>query len=309
MLKKLFSIIVLCFCISAANAQELKCMVTVMADRIQGVDPQVFKTMEKSISDFMNTRKWTTDEFAVTEKINCNVLINITKRNGADGDSYTANINISANRPVYGSDYSTPTVNYMDRDLVFSYSQFNPLQFDDNRVVATTPIGSNLTAVLAFYAYIIIGLDYESFSPNGGTPHFKRALNIVNNAPQDGKSIPGWTALENNRNRYWIIDQLLNTRFQELRNYWYSYHREYMDNMSLKPVESQKKILAGLTKLQQVQKENPGSILMQFIFAAKSDEFIRMLNTLPKQERAQYATLLAQIDISNVAKYNNLKDK
>lgn len=307
MLKKLLNIIALCLLSASANAQELKCMVKVMADRITGVDPQVFTTMEKSISDLMNTRKWTNDEFAITEKINCNIMINITKRTSLDGDGFTATINVSANRPVYNSDYASPTVNYMDRDLVFSYSQFNPLQFDDNRIVTTTPMASNLTAVLAFYAYIIIGLDYESFSPNGGTPYFKRALNIVNNAPQEGKGITGWTAVENNRNRYWIIDQLLNSRFQELRNYWYAYHRKGLDNMAQKPAEAQKEILTGLSKLVQVQKENPGSILMQFIFAAKSDEVIKMVNTLPKAERAQYAAQLAQIDISNVAKYNNIK--
>lgn len=307
MLKKLFSIIALCFITAAAGAQELKCIVKVMADRIQGVDPQVFLTMEKSISDFMNTRKWTTDEFTPAEKINCNILINITKRTSTDGNGFSATMSVSSTRPVYNSDYSSPTVNYQDRDLVFSYSEFNPLQFDDNRIVQTTAMGSNLTAVLAFYAYIIIGLDYESFSPNGGTPHFKRALNIVNNAPEDGKNIPGWKAVENNRNRYWIIDQLLNTRFQEIRNYWYTYHREGLDNMFLKPEDAKKKILGGLSKLQQVQKENPGSILMQFIFAAKSDEVIKMVNTLAKPERAQYATMLAQIDISNVSKYNNLK--
>ena len=307
MLKKLFSIIALCLITATAGAQELKCIVKVMADRIQGVDPAVFTTMEKSISDFMNTRKWTTDEFAPAEKINCNILINITRRISNDGNGFTATLSVSATRPVYNSDYSSPIVNYQDKDLAFTYSEFNPLQFDDNRVVSTTPLGSNLQAVLAFYAYIIIGLDYESFSPNGGSVYFKRALNIVNNAPDEGKTITGWKAIENNRNRYWIIDQLLNSRFQELRNYWYTYHREGLDNMFLKPEDAKKKILGGLPKLQQVQRENPGSILMQFIFAAKSDEVIKMVNTLPKQERAQYGSMLSQIDISNVAKYNNLK--
>jgi hypothetical protein len=307
MLKKLKLSILILLAAAAVNAQELNCKVKVMADRIQGVDQQVFTTMERSISEFMNTRKWTGDEFAISEKINCNIMINLTKRLSTDGDGYAATINIQANRPVYNSDYSSPTVNYMDRDFVFSYSQFNPLQFDDNRVVSTTALGSNLTAVLAFYAYIIIGLDYESFERNAGSVYFKKAQNIVNSAPEDGKNIPGWKAAENNRNRYWIVDQLLNPRFQELRAYWYSYHREGMDNMFQKPAESRQRILAGLPKLQQVQRENPGSILMQFIFAAKSDEVINMVNGLPKQERAQYATLLSQIDISNVAKYNNLK--
>jgi hypothetical protein len=307
MLKKLFSIILLCLCTASANAQELKCIVKIQARNIQGVDQSVFTTMEKSISDFMNTRKWTTDEFGITEKINCNFMINLTKRLSVDGDGYAATITIQASRPVYSSDYTSPTVNYMDRDLVFTYSQFNPLQFDDNRIISTTAMGSNLTAVLAYYAYIIIGLDYESFAPNGGSVYFKKAQNIVNNAPEDGKNIPGWKAVDNNRNRYWIIDQILNPRFQELRNYWYTYHRQGLDNMFQKPKESQQAILGGLTKLLTVQKENPGSVLMQFIFAAKSDEVIKMVGSLPKQERAQYAQMLSQIDISNVAKYNNLR--
>lgn len=306
MRKKLFNILALCLLSATTQAQELKCIVKVMADRITGVDPQVFTTMEKTISDFMNTRKWTTDEFGVNEKINVNIMINLTKKVTVDGDDFVGTMNIQASRPVYNSDYTSPTVNYMDRDLAFNYSQFNPLQFDDNRVVYNTPMISNLSAVLAYYAYIIIGLDYESFSPNGGSVYFKKAQNIVNSAPED-KNITGWKAVENNRNRYWIIDQILNSRFQDLRNYWYMYHREGLDNMFTKPAESTQKILVGLNKLLQVQKENPGSILMQFIFAAKSDEYIRMLNTLPKQERTQYAALLSQIDISNVAKYNNLK--
>jgi hypothetical protein len=307
MLKRSLSTIAALLVCMSTHAQELNCKVKIMADRIQGVDQSVFTTMERSISDFMNTRKWTTDEFAITEKINCNIMINLTKRLSTDGDGYAATINIQATRPVYNSDYPSPIVNYMDRDLVFQYSQFNPLQFDDNRVVSNTALQSNLPAVLAFYAYIIIGLDYESFSPNGGSVYFKKAQNIVNNAPEDGKNIPGWKAVDNNRNRYWIIDQILNPRFQELRNYWYTYHRQGLDNMYQKPAESRQLILGGLPKLVQVQKENPASVLMQFIFAAKSDEFINMVTSLPRQERAQYATMLSQVDISNVAKYNNLK--
>ena len=308
MLKKLFNVIVLwSMCITTGYAQELNCKVTVKGDRIQGVDQKVFTTMERAISDFMNTRKWTADEFTATEKINCNIMINLTKRLTADGDGYGATMTVQSTRPVYNSDYPSPTVNYQDRDVAFEYSQFNPLQFDDNRVVGNNVMVSNLTAILAFYAYVIIGLDYESFAPNGGSVYFKKAQNIVNNAPEEGKSITGWKAVENNRNRYWIADQLLNPRFQELRNYWYTFHREALDNMYTKPAESKQKILGGISKLVQVQKENPGSILMQFIFAAKSDEFIRIVSQLSKQERTLYATQLSQVDISNVSKYNNLK--
>jgi hypothetical protein len=301
----LSTVILLCLTTSHIWAQELNAKVRVMHDKIQNVDVQVFKTMEQSILSFMNTRKWTKDEFAATEKIDVNILINLTGREPSN-DVYTGTINIQSSRPVYNASYTSPTVNYIDRDVVFRYSQFTPLQFDDNRVAGNNPVEANLTAILAYYTYIILGLDYDSFAPLGGTELFKKAQNVVNNAPEEGKALSGWKAVEGNRNRYWIIDQILSPRFSEVRNYWYTMHRKGFDNMYAKPSEARQEVLAGLTKMSQVQRENPGSILLQFFFNAKSDEIIKVVSGIPKEQRTQYVTMLSSMDVVNAAKYQAL---
>ncbi len=229
MLKKLLNLIitlVICCCGLSAAGQELNCKVTVTHDKITGVDNQVFTAMQRAISEFMNSRKWTTEEFAATEKIDCSIFLNLTaNKAGGDIDAYNATISIQASRPVYNSGYITALVNYMDRDVIFKFTQFNTLSFDDNRVSGTEPMVSNLTAILAYYAYIIIALDYDSFSPDGGTNYLKKAQNIVTNAPEENKSITGWKAVEGSRNRYWLVDQLLNSRFHDVRSFWYTMHR------------------------------------------------------------------------------------
>lgn len=306
MLKRLFNIILCVALAVAAQAQELNCKVTIKSDAILNTDKQVFLSMERAISDFINTRKWTTDQFGPTEKIDCSILINLTAKMQGDEDAYAATMSIQASRPVYNASYTTTTIKYIDRDVVFKYSQFNPLQFDDNRVSGNDPLVSNLTALLAFYSYMIIGLDYESFAPNGGSVYFKKAQNVVNNAPEL-KAITGWRAVDGNRNRYWLTDQLLSPRFTAYRDFWYILHREALDNMFNKPEESRKKILAGITTLSQLQKENPGAILLQFFFNAKSEEILGIMAQVPKQERTPYITQLQQMDVPNAQRYNALK--
>jgi hypothetical protein len=291
----------------AVWAQELNCKVTVMHDKITGVDQKVFVDMQKAIAEFMNQHKWTNDDFGASEKIDCAIFITLTgnKVNG-DPDAYNATISIQASRPVYNSSYTTSIINFVDKDFAFKFTQFNPMHFDDNQVSGTDPISANLTAVLAYYSYLILALDYDSFAPQGGTQYLKKAQNVVNNAP-DGKGITGWKAMENNRNRYWIADQFLNTRFDDMRKFWYTMHRESLDSMSVKPVESRSRILVNLKKIFNVNKENPSSILVQFFFNTKSDELLHLLAQAPKQERNQYITLLTTMDVPNAAKYNALR--
>ncbi|HRO42768.1 MAG TPA: DUF4835 family protein [Flavipsychrobacter sp.] len=304
MLKKLFSIVLFsAFCVST-NAQEFNCKVKVLSAAILNVDKQVFSTMEKSIADFMNTRKWTTEEYAANERIDVNIMLNLTSK-ATDDDLYGATLTIQSSRPVFNASYTSPIVNFVDKDVVFRYSQFTPFQFDDNRVVANDPMASNITAILAYYAYLVLGLDYDSFSPNGGSAFFKRAQNVVNNAPEE-KGIAGWKAVEGNRNRYWIVDQILSPRFQEVRNYFYTMHREGFDKMAASPEEARQKILSGIPKLNQVNKENPTSILLQFFFNAKSDELARVVSQLPKEQRASYVAMLSSMDVPNVNKYQAL---
>jgi hypothetical protein len=306
MLKRLITILIVLFSVvPVVQAQELNCKVKVLYERIQGVDKEVFISMERSINEFLNTRKWTTDQFDVNERILCNIMINLVSK--PEQDVFEATMNIQASRPIYNTGYNSPTVNFMDRDIKFRFNQFTPLQFDDNRVSGNDAYASNLTAVLAYYVYIILGLDYESFSANGGNDFFKKAQNIVSNAPEQGKAITGWKAVEGNKNRYWIIDQMMNPRFAGLRSFWYTMHREALDNMYSKPDESRKMILDGIPKLTQINRENPGSILLQFFFNAKSDEFVSVLSAMPREERAPYIAALQQIDVPNTQKYNNLK--
>lgn len=305
MLKKLFNIIVFIGCSVAVQSQEFNCKVKVMHDKIQGVDKQVFVSMERGITEFMNTRKWTTDQYQPTERIDCNLLINVTGK--LDEDVYEGTINIQASRPVYGSGYTSTIINFIDREFKFRFNQFTPLQYDDNRVAGNDALASNLTATLAYYSYLTLGLDYDSFSPNGGTDYFKRAQNIVNNAPEQGKTIVGWKAVDGNKNRYWIIDQLLNPRFKDFRSIWYNMHRQGLDNLAAKPDESRKLILETIPKFVQLNRENPSSILIQFFFNAKSDEYASILSQSEAAEKAKYIAMLQQVDVGNIQKYDKIK--
>lgn len=309
MQKALYNILLILALATGATAQELNCTVKVMSDGIQGQgqDREVFRNMQLAITEFMNTRKWTEDQFAPAEKINCNILINLTQTLNGVQNGFAANITIQSSRPVYNSSYMSQTVKHVDKDVQFSYNQFAPLEFNDNRVTGNNVYVSNLPAILAYYAYIIIGLDYESFAPKAGEPFFKKAQNIVNNAPEQGKTITGWKAVEGNHNRYWLADQLLNPRFQAFRSLWYSMHRNGLDNMYKQPVESQMVILNSINTLSQLQKENPGAILLQFFFNAKSDEFASVVAQQAEANKAQYITMLSQIDVPNTQKYNSLK--
>lgn len=310
MLKKLFSMVLFSIAFSLrGSAQELNCVVTVLHDKITGtgIDPQVFSTMQKSITEFMNSHKWTSDEFAASEKIDCNILINLTGNNiNSDPDSYNATLSIQATRPVYNSTYTTKLIDFVDKDVSFKFSPFTPIHFDDNQASGSDPMSGNLTAILAYYSYIVLALDYDSFSPNGGSTYLKKAQNVVNNAP-DGKGVTGWKNVESTHNRYWIVDQMLNTRFSDIRKVWYSMHREGLDSMYAKPAEARTRILSNIRKLYDVNRENPSSVYIQFFFNAKSDEIIHLLAQAPKNERSQYITLLDALDVPNLAKYNALR--
>ena len=307
MQKRLLSILVFLACGIYAQAQEFNCKVTIRHDKITGVDAQVFTGMQNAITDLVNAHKWTNDEFAVPEKIDCSIYINLTGNNvNGDIDGYSATLSIQATRPVYNSGYTTKLIDYVDKDVAFHFAQNGTIHFDDNNVSGTDPLSSNLSAIVAYYAYLILALDYDSFAPDGGTAFLKKAQNIVNNAP-DGKGISGWKAVESTHNRYWITDELLNTRFADVRSFWYTMHREGLDSMAAKPNESRTRILTNIKKLYNVSRENPSSILIQFIFNAKGDEFVHLLSGAPKQERAQYITMLTSLDVPNAAKYNMLR--
>lgn len=305
-MRRLFFLFLILLAAYQARAQELKCKVTVTYTQVQGVDPKVFQTLEQGLNTFLNSRKWTNDNFQNNEKIDCSFLLNITQK-AKDDNIFTAYLTIQASRPVYNTNYNTPTVNFQDKDVVFRYDQSQTLQFDDNNVSGSDPLSSNLTAVFAYYVYYILGLDYDSFSPNGGTPYFQKAQDIVNRAPEQGKTIRGWKSSENDHNRYWLVEEILNPKFSGFRTFWYTYHRKGLDLMTQKPEDALKNILSGISVLTKIQKENTNPILLQFYFDAKSTEWANLLQQAPQAERAQYVKQLMGIDITNANKYRNIK--
>lgn len=291
---------------SSLQAQDILCKVDINADRIQNVDQKVFAALKKSLTEFVNNRKWTTDNFGPKEKIECSFLLNLTEKVSGD-NIYKATLNIQSSRPVYNSGYNTSMVNFLDREVVFRYDESQTLQFDDNRVVGSDQLSSNLTAIVAYYVYIILGMDYDSFSPKGGSDFFKKAQNIVSNAPEEGKSIKGWKAAEGNRNRYWIVDQILNPRFEAFRPMYYNYHRKGLDVMSSKPEEARRAMLDCIPILTKVNNENPTSVLFQFFFNAKANEFVNVLTQTPSAERKDYIDQLCKMDVPNTSKYRGIK--
>jgi hypothetical protein len=274
----------------------------VMAEQIQGTDPKVFKTLEKSIGEFLNTRKWTSDNFEAKEKIECVFTLILNRQiDGIEG-GFMGKLNIQASRPVFNTTYSSTMVNYIDNDVAIKYIEFQNIDFNDNRVSGNDPLISNLSAVLAYYAYFILGLDYDSYAPKGGTEHYNKAMNIVNNAPES-KNITGWKAMENQRNRFWMIDQVLNSRFADMRTVFYKYHRTGLDQLAVDAEAGRLAINEVFPLLEKVNTDNPSSQLMRFFFYAKSDEMIQFLAKTPMADKQKFVPILTAVDVSNAGKY------
>ena len=287
----LFSLLVL-----PAFAQELNCTVNVLTPQIQASDKTIYETLKTAIRDFMNNRQWTTDKFQSQERIECSMLITINERTGTD--QFKGTLQLQSRRPVYKTSYSAPVINHPDNDFSFKYLQDQVLDFDENSNTF------NLTSMLAYYAYIVIGMDYDTFSPEGGTEYFQKAQNIVNNS----QSLPdrGWKSFEGSRNRYWLVENLLNPSFKPLRNTLYEYHRLGLDRMSENGPESRGTISRSMNALRQVYQDKPNSFLMQFFFNAKADELVNLYSEAPQEEKAPIVPLLSLIDPANIAKYQQI---
>lgn len=280
----------------AGFSQELKCAVSVNASQIQTSDAGIFKDMENAIEQFMNGRRWTNDTYKNHEKIICNFLITITKMPAIG--SFSASVQVQSARPVFNSSYNSLLFNFADREWEFEYIESMPLEYNDNTFT------NNLTSMLAFYAYLIVGLDYDSFSELGGTPYFQRALTVVNNAQQS--NLPGWQALGSNRNRYWIIENLNNPQMVDLRKAIYHYHRNGLDLFDTDPDKSREVILNGLKDIKKVRDVNPNAILVVSFFDAKGKELANIFSDGNIQIRRQAYDIITAIDPSNRTTYEKM---
>jgi hypothetical protein len=294
-MRKLLLIVFLFVC-SAGFAQELNCTVTINATKIPTSDRGIFKEMKNSIEQFMNGRKWTNDNFKSYEKINCNLLITIIK-NPSVGN-FAASVQIRSSRPVFNTNYSSLIFNFADRDWEFQYVESVQLEYNDNSY------SSNLTSMLAVYAYLIIGVDYDSFSELGGTTYFQKALNVVNNAQQS--NTPGWQSLGSNRNRYWIVENYNNPQMQDIRKTIYAYHRLALDTFDKTPDKSRELILKGLRDIKKVRDINPQSILVISFFDAKVKELANVFSEGSVQVRREAYDIITSIDPSNRSSYEKI---
>lgn len=293
---KVAGLVVLLAANSPVMAQELNCVVTINSTQIQTSDRGIFDDMKVAIEQFLNGRKWTPDAFKNYEKINCSLLITITKMPAIG--NFSASVQIQSARPVFNTNYSSLVLNFADRDWEFEYIESLPLEYSDN--VFT----SNLTSMLAFYAYVIMGFDYDTFSELGGTPYFQKALNVVNNAQQSLR--PGWQQLGSNRNRYWLIENIINPQMQELRKAMYTYHRRGLDTFDKDPDGSRRIILAGLKEIKKVRDINPNAVLIIGFLDAKSKELANIFSEGNIQVRREAYDVITTIDPTNNSLYGKI---
>ena len=276
-------------------AQELNCSVQVLTPAIQG-DKHIFETLQKSIYEFMNNTRWTKDNFKNDERIECSILMNVSDR---VNDDFKATIQIQSRRPVYKSSYNAVLINYIDQEFQFRYIESQALEFSETTYL------SNLTSVLAYYAYIVIALDYDTFSMNGGTPYYQKANAIVNNAQND-QSVKGWQSFESQRNRYWMVYNMLDPVYAPIREYMYKYHRLGLDVMSQNKDQGKGVIAENMTLLQKAYRDRPASFSLQMFFSAKGDELVNIFSGGTPEEKTKVVNILNEIDPANSNKYQKI---
>ncbi len=275
------------FCIAHwGNTQDLDCNVVIDAARIETSETRIFEDMELAFENFLNTRKWTSDQIEPIERIKCGITITLNEMPSIG--TFKATVQIRSARPIFNTSYESILFNFADRDWSFEYVESLPMNFNENDYT------SNLTSMLAYYAYIIVGLDYDSFGKLAGSPFFTKALNTVTNASQGGR--PGWGALQSTRNRYALINDITNQQMEDLRIGYYKYHRLGLDVFETNPEETRKQILEVLESIRAIKNRDPTSIFVISFFDAKSEEFVNIFADATIQEKRKAYNLLIELN-------------
>lgn len=281
-------------------SQELNCNIQISAQKIQGSNRQVFETMQRDIYEFMNNTVWTNNVYSYSERIDCNVLINISEQLSAD--EFKGTIQIQLRRPVFNTTYNSTILNFIDNNFQFDYVEFQPLEFDP------TTHRSNLVSVLAYYVYIILGFDYDSFAPFGGTEFFQMAEKIVTNAQNAPEA--GWKPYDGsrNRNRYWLVKNILDKEYEEIRQFIYEYDIRGLDKMESSVSEARTSMAQSLILLQDVYRRKPDPYMyyFQIVLDSKSEEFINIFSEAFPEEKSRVVQILTEIDPSNKTKYEDI---
>lgn len=286
----------------SALGQELNCNVTVVHSKIQGTNTQIFETLKEAITDFMNNTSWTNYVYEAHERIECNILFNL-EQDGSAND-FGGTVQIQARRPIYGSSYNSVLINHVDEDLSFRYEEFDPLEFNENAYV------SNLTSILSFYAYIIIGLDSDSYGNMGGEEFFKIAEKIATNAQAGGYQ--GWKGSDSRKrtNRYWLVDNILDADYKPLREFNYQYHRLGLDHMSNSVQRGRSSIMDSIELIKNFHRNKPDPFMffLKIILDAKSNEIPQIFSDAPSNMKSRVYSTMVSIDPASGNKYDLLKE-
>ena len=291
-----FSLIVLCS--FSVFSQEILCNIQVNASQVQTSDRKIYQTMQTSIYEFLNNTQWTNTLVNNEERIECTMLISIQER--VSNDQFKASIQIQSTRPVFGTSYKSTMFNYIDNNFRFKYLEYQSLEFSE-----TTHL-SNLTSVLAFYVNVILGLDYDSFSDQGGMEYFVKAQNIVNNCQNTAEI--GWKAFESDKNRYWIAHDFLESRYRIVHDVLYRYHRLGMDKLGEEPDDARFEITESLEQLRKIYRENPNAFLLKLFFDAKATEIANIYSEAYPNEQDRIIKTLIEIDPTNSSTYQSITE-
>jgi hypothetical protein len=281
-------------------SQEFNCRVKINDQQVQISDKSIFRGLEQRLQEFINNTRWTDEPIATQERIDLNIEIILS---AYDQNSYEfrASAIIQSRRPVFGSNYNTTLLSFNDENWDFKYQEQDRLEFQDGQFLG------DLSSLMSFYAYYVIGLDFDSFSLEGGSAYFNKAFQIANLAQQTSARA-GWKPFERTvRTRYNLIDNILNERFRPLRNAYYIYHRKALDQFAKDPFQGRKQMMLALDQVKKVFKISPNTVMLLVFFDAKSDELVNVFKGAEPIEKPKVIELLNEINIANISKYEKIK--
>jgi len=296
-MKKTLLLLVLCLLLQRVHAQELNARVQLLAPTVSNLNPANLQMMQDAIRNFLNNNKWSSETYLPQERIDCNFVITIRAWDGTS--NYQADAQIQSSRPVFASSYNSTMLSLSDRDFNFTFTEGQPLEFSEQVFI------NNLSSMLAFYAYTIIGLDRDSFAQLAGTPYYVRAQQTMNIAQTSGNT--GWKAADGLRNRYWLNENLLNNNYQPLRTFIYSYHLEGLDRLAQDQTTASGYLFSSLTALSSLDKQRFGAYFPNIYFSGKSEEFLNIFSGLNATQKRSAMELLATIDPANAGRYEAAK--
>ena len=283
-MKKILCVLFTYICSFQVTSQELNAQVIVNSDLVNQTNQQIFKTLERTLKEFINTQVWTDEVFLNQEKITCSFVFNLS---AYSNDQFEATLQVQSERPVYQTNYDSPVLNFLDKDITFSYQEFQPLFFNESS------FESNLISLISFYAYVIIGLDADTFLQNGGNRYFEKARQVVNLAQSSVRK--GWKPGDGLRNRFWLIDSLRSNTFKEYRQTMYNYHRSGLDKMTNDPIAGKKALMLSIQDLEPLFQRRPNAFLLQLFFDAKVEEIVNLFQEGPKIDFKKTEDVLKKI--------------